>query len=103
MSRLEQLHKLLAADPQDADVAYMIAQEHAKAGEHMAAVEWYDRCLALSPHYHYAYFHKARALEEADDIPAAVATLRSGLAMARSAGDAKATSEIGGYLDQLGD
>lgn len=102
MPRLDQLHKLLAADPSDADVPYMIAQEHARAGEHAMAVEWYDRCLALNPHYHYAYFHKARAQEAADDIPAAIATLREGLTRAKSKQDAKAMNEIGGYLDMLG-
>lgn len=101
MSRLAQLTKLHAADPTDADVAYMIAQEHAKTGEYAVAVEWYDRCLGLNPHYHYAYFHKAKALEAAENVSLAVATLREGLRQSRAAGDAKATNEITGYLDEL--
>lgn len=102
MSRLPQLAKLHAVDPSDADVVYMIAQEHAKVGELAEAVGWYDRCLALDPHYHYAYFHKAKALEAMDDVPGAIAVLKDGLARARAKADAKAMNEIGGYLDMLG-
>lgn len=101
MSRLAQLEKLHASDPADADIAYMIAQELAKERRYDEAVAWYDRCLALDPAYHYAHYHKARALEEAERVDEAVSTLRAGLAAARSAGDAKASNELGAYLDQL--
>ena len=56
MSRLDKLHKLREADPTDADVPYMIAQEVAKEGDHETAIEWYDRCIELDPNYLYAYF-----------------------------------------------
>ncbi|MEM1166591.1 MAG: hypothetical protein AAGI30_09920 [Planctomycetota bacterium] len=102
MSRLDQLTTLHAADPADADVPYMIAQEHAKAGDLDAAVEWYDRCLAIDAEYHYAYFHKARALESAEKQAEARETLTVGLGRARAAGNAKATNEIAEYLAHLG-
>lgn len=101
MSRLDQLNRLLAADPNDADVMYMLAQEHAKSGDHAAAVQWYDRCLTASPAYHYAFFHKAKSQEAGGDIAAALATLREGRARAMRAGDAKASSELTAYLDEL--
>lgn len=101
MSRIAQLEKLHAADPGDADVMYMMAQEHAKEARWDEAVSWYDRCLGADPAYLYAYFHKARALESGERIDEALATLRAGLAKARGAGDAKATNEIASYLDQL--
>lgn len=98
---MDQLEKLLRAMPEDADVPYMIAQEHAKAGEHAEAIEWYGRCLALDPGYHYAYFHCARSHEAMEDVDAAMAVLREGLARSRAAGDGKAMGEIAGYLDEL--
>lgn len=101
MSRLAQLQKLFAADPSDADVMYMLAQEHAKAGDHGAAVEWYDRCLSANPDYHYAYFHKAKSLESSGDAPAAAAVLRAGVQRAARSGNAKAQGELAGYLDEL--
>lgn len=101
MSRLAQLEKLRAADPADPDVAYMIAQEHAKLGDVPAAVYWYDTCLALNGSYHYAYFHKAKALESAGDVSGALATLDAGLECAKKDGNAKALNEISAYLFEL--
>ncbi len=101
MSRLDQLMKLREADPADADVPYMIAQEHAKTGDHAEAVRWYDACLACDDAYLYAYFHKATSLEELDRSGEAVIALRDGLAKAQAARDEKAIGEIGAYLTQL--
>ncbi len=101
MSRISQLETLLAADPDDADVRYMLAQEEAKADEHERAVQRYDECLALNQAYLYAYFHKARSLEALDQIVEAKDALTQGLALARAARDAKAESELASYLDQL--
>ncbi len=102
MSRIPTLEKMLAASPDhpDPDVLYMLAQEHAKIGEHAKAVEWYDRCLAASPSYCYAYYHKALALENDGRRAEGVETLRAGLAAAREHRDPKATSEIGALLDE---
>jgi tetratricopeptide (TPR) repeat protein len=99
--RLPQLLKLLAADPADPFVLYGIAQEHARAGDHAAAVGFYDRCLAADPLYCYGYYHKAvslLALGRSDD---ARATLIAGEAAARDAGDGKALNEISGLLMTL--
>ncbi len=101
MSRLPQLQKLHAADPHDADVLYMLAQEHARAGDHAAAVSWYDRCLEADSAYHYAHFHKARSLEAMGDLPAAAGTLQNGAKAADAAGNAKALGEIEAYLDDV--
>ncbi|MFN0134341.1 MAG: hypothetical protein ACKVW3_17650 [Phycisphaerales bacterium] len=101
MGRLAQLTKLLEADPRDAFVLYGIAQEHAKAGRHGEAVEWFDRCLAVDAAYCYAYYHKAKALEADGKQEHAIETLRSGLGAARKAGDQKAMSEMRGFLDEL--
>lgn len=102
MSRLQQLMKLHEVDPADADVTYMLAQEHAKADHHAEAVEWFDRCIATDPTYCYAYFHKARALEAMGRVGDAREALRAGVRAARSAGDAKAHGELSGYLESLG-
>ena len=101
MSRLDQLTKLHDADPHDADVMYMIAQEHAKAGDHEKAIEWYDTCIGADASYHYAYFHKARSQQEAGDDAGAQQTLTGGLAVATRDQNAKAISEIQSYLGEL--
>ena len=103
MSRLEQLEKLRSADPHDADVLYMLAQEHAKLGDHAKAVESYDACLDVDPAYHYAYFHKARSLESLGQIDEMKATLEAGVSRSTEAGDEKASGELREYLASIRD
>lgn len=99
--RVDQLKKLLAAEPNDPFCLYSLAQEYAKREEYVQAVEWYDRALAADPDYHYAYFHKAKALEAQDQVLDACTTLRLGIDRARAAGEQHALSELMGYLDEL--
>lgn len=94
MSRLDQLTKLLAADPDDADVPYMIALEHAKADDPETAVVWLDKVLALDPAYHYAYFQKAKMLSEVGEEDDALAVVDEGIARATADGHAKAVGEL---------
>lgn len=101
MNRLPSLMKLHAADPADADVLYMIAQEHAKSGDHREAITWYTKCLTANPDYHYAGFHMARSLQSVGDIAAAMGVLSTSLGRARAQGDQKAAGELAGYLDEL--
>ena len=93
-NRLEQLQKLFAADPNDADLPYMIALDYAKAGDTMLALQWLDKTLALNAHYHYAYFQKAKLLEEDGEGADALVALDDGIKMATEAGDAKALGEL---------
>ncbi len=99
--RLAQLMKLHAAEPNDPFCLYGIAQEHARAGRHEEALGWYDRTIAADAAYCYAYFHKARSLEDLDRVDEACNVLRAGVAAAQQANDGHALSEMRGYLDQL--
>lgn len=94
MNRLDQLTQLLAADPDDADVPYMIALEHAKADDPAAAVAWLDKALALDPGYHYAYFQKAKMLSAMGEDDDALAAVDAGIARATADGHAKALGEL---------
>lgn len=99
--RLTKLRTLLAAEPNDGFLLYALAQELAKAGRFDEAAVQYDRAIEVDPKECYAFFHKAKALEQAGKLAAAVEALRAGLARARAVGDRKAASEIEGYLDSL--
>jgi len=101
MDRLERLHKLLAADPTDADVPYMIAQEHSSRSDNAEAIAWYDKCLAIDGDYLYAYYHKARAQQAAASLDEARATIHAGLERARAAGNEKAARELAELLELL--
>lgn len=93
--------RMVQQDPGDAFCLYGVAQEHAKAGRFDEAVSWYRRAIDADPTHAYARFHMAKALESLGRVPDALAALRDGLAAARAAGDAKATNELAGYLDEL--
>jgi tetratricopeptide (TPR) repeat protein len=101
MPSIQQLQRLLAADPADTFVLYAMAIELAKVGKHEEALAFFDRCIAADKLYCYAYFHKGRSLEalgRRDDLQT---TLTAGVQAAREAGDGKALSEISGYLASL--
>ena len=99
--RIAQLKSLLQSEPRDTFCLYGLAMEYSKAGRVDEAIGFFDRTLAVDPHYCYAYFHKAKCQEESGDLDAARATLREGLTQAKKVGDAKASSELAAYLDEL--
>jgi len=99
--RIEQLKKMLQAEPDDAFCMYGLALEYAKRGDAAEAVSWFDRTIAADPRQCYAYFHKAKSQHEAGDATAAQGTLQTGLRQARAIGDLKAASEIEAFLDEL--
>lgn len=99
--RLAKLTALLSAEPSDPFLLYSIAQEHAKANDHAAAIGFYDRCIAADPRHCYAYFHKARSLQAAGNLPAARATAAAGLRAAHAGQDPKAASELAALATEL--
>lgn len=100
-SRLDKLRAMHEADPTDADVPYMIAQERAKEGAHEEAIAWFDKCLEIDPSYHYAYYHKARSQQAAGEPLHAVDTLHVGREKAAKDNAQKAVSEIDTFLAEL--
>lgn len=98
---MEQLEKLLAADPNDAFTLYAIAQECGKHGDHAKAVEYYDRSIKVAPDDGYTYFHKARAFGAMGRTAEQIAALKAGLEAARRSRDGKAAGELQGALDEL--
>lgn len=101
MPSLDQLQKMLASSPADAFLLYAIAQEHAKAGDHARAVEYYDRAIATAPDDGYTYFHKARSLGAMGRTEQQVGALKAGIDAARRSGDGKALGELQAALDDL--
>jgi len=99
--RLATLLRMHEQEPEDSFCLYGIAQEHLKRGDHDAAIDWFNRTIAVEPDHAYAYFHKAKAQEEADRTDDAVETLRAGLDVAKRCGDEKAANELAAALDLL--
>jgi tetratricopeptide (TPR) repeat protein len=101
MPSIEQLEQLLHADPNDAFVLYGLAQEHAKRRLTDQAIQYFDRCLVSDPGYCYAYYHKARVLQQAGRIEEALATVAAGMDAARRVKDSHALSELTSFQDEL--
>lgn len=102
MSRIDQLQKLLAAEPDDVFLNFALAIELAKGGRREEGVAQFDKVLALDPNYVAAYYHKANTLIALERAEAARTTLETGIAQARSIGEAHAASEMATLLDGLG-
>jgi len=103
-TRLEQLTKLHAADPNDPFCTYGIALEHAKTQNFDEAVRWLDKTLAADPQYCYAYFQKAKMFIEQGEEDRAREVLRTGIGVARKAGNADAAhaaEEMGALLESI--
>lgn len=101
MPTIEQLQSLLASSPDDPFLMYGLALEHAKAGRHDDAIDWFDRCLAIDPASCYAYYHKARSLESLARFDDAAATLRAGIEQAQAQHDAHAQAELTVFLEEF--
>lgn len=101
MSRLEQLERLLAREPDDPFLRYGVAMEHKKAGRLDAALEWLARTLAADAAYSYAYYQQGQVLEAKGDVAAARAAYERGIAAARACNDAHAAGEMQVALDLL--
>lgn len=102
MPSIEQLQRLLELEPGDAFLIYGIAQEHLKAERYAEAIEWFDRTIDADADHCYAYFFKARALDEQGLQDEALVVCDAGIANARRIGDAKALSELSGLRDEIG-
>lgn len=101
MPTIEQLQELLNKEPGDTFLMYGIGQEHLKAGAFDQAIEWFDRVISADPHHCYAYYFKARSLEQSGRNEQAADVAREGVSVARSRQDMKAMSELSALLDEL--
>jgi len=102
MSRLEQLQKLLAAEPQDVFVNFALAMELFKAGRHEEALAQFGKVSELDPDYVPAYFQKGNSLMTLGRREEAKAVLRQGVEAARRTGNSHAASEMTELLDAMG-
>jgi tetratricopeptide (TPR) repeat protein len=99
--RREKLESMLKAEPQDAFLLYALAHEHAQAGDLEEAIARFDAALAAEPAYCYAYFHKAKCLDELGRHAEAAAIARAGYARANAVGDVQAAGELRSLLEEL--
>jgi tetratricopeptide (TPR) repeat protein len=93
-SRIAQYQAFLDKDPNNSFARYVIAQEHAKAGDLAAAVATFRELIRRDPDYVAAYYHGGKTLERAGDFEEARALYEDGIATALRKGDAHARAEL---------
>lgn len=99
--RIETLKSLIAQDPKNSRMRYMLANEYVNHGHTREAIGEFDALIELDPDYVPGYFQAGRAAETSGLVDAARAYYQRGIATARRTGDTHALSEIQAALDLL--
>jgi Flp pilus assembly protein TadD len=100
-SRREQLEEMLAGQPHDPELLYMVAMEHASAGDDEGAVRSFRELFEVAPDYAPAYHMAGRALHRLGRMAEARDVLRRGIPIAEKIGNAHAAGEMQELLDNL--
>ncbi|MCI0380297.1 MAG: hypothetical protein L0215_22150 [Gemmataceae bacterium] len=100
-SRKERIQQMLQESPEDAELLYMLAMEHASEGDDAGAVRCFGKILAMSLNYPPAYHQAGRTLARLGKIEEARAVLQQGIQIASSQGDSHAAGEMQGLLETL--
>lgn len=99
-SRLQQLLAFYEEDPTDPFIIYALATEY-RTTEPRRAMEYYQKLLEEHPEYVGTYYHAGKMLQELGKPEEAEKVYRTGLTVARRAGQMHAASEIQQALNQL--
>jgi len=100
-NRREQIEAMLANDPSDPELHYMLAMEHVSAGDDAGAVPCFEKLLQLAPTYAPAYHQAGRALQRLDRVDEARAILNKGIPIALAQKNEHAADEMQGLLESL--
>jgi Flp pilus assembly protein TadD len=101
MSRKAQIEAMLAEEPNDPELHYMLAMEHVSAGDDVGAVACFAKLVQLAPTYAPAYHQGGRALQRLGRIEEARALLQQGIPMAQKQGNMHAAGEMEELLMNL--
>jgi len=101
MLRIEQLRRLVQAEPGDPLAHYGLGLELLNLGQWSDAVESFSTAMQIDPDFVAAYFHGARALLHAGRPDEARQFLQRGLELANRTGDAKTADEMRGLLESI--
>jgi cytochrome c-type biogenesis protein CcmH/NrfG len=100
-TRRQQIEEMLADQPGDPELRYMLAMELVSAGDDAGAVGCFRDLLSVSPDYPPAYHQVGRALQRLGRIDEARGLLQQGIPIALQKGDQHAAGEMQELLDYL--
>ena len=99
--RLQQIQEMLADDPNDPTLRYMLAMEYVSVGDDSRAVACFHELLAGAPDYVPAYMQAGRALVRQGKDDEARTIFERGIAVAQQKQDFHARDEMSGMLADL--
>ena len=100
-TRREKIEAMLADDPNDPELHYMLAMEHVSQGDDAGAVRCFERLFTVAPTYPPAYHMAGQALARLGRIDEARTVLQKGIAIALSRNDSHAAGEMQALLESL--
>ena len=100
-SRREQIEAMLAEDPSDPELRYMLAMEFVSNGDDAGAVKCFQELVQATPNYPPAYHQAGRALQRLNRISEAKALLLTGIPIAQKQGDSHAAGEMMELMESL--
>jgi len=102
VSRRDKIEAMLADDPGDAMLRYMLAMELDKAAEHDRSLELFAGLMADRPPHVPAFLMAGQQLVKLGRVDEARAALRDGIEAARAQGNSHAAGEMAEFLAQMG-
>jgi tetratricopeptide (TPR) repeat protein len=94
MTRLEQLQKYLAEQPNDAFLLFAIAKEYEGLGDKKWALHYYLTLHETTPQYVGLYYHLGKLYEKLEQPDKALETYKTGMVVAKKEKDMHAFSEL---------
>lgn len=100
--RIEALKGMIAQDPKNSRMRYMLANEYVNTGRGREALAEFEALITLDPDYVPGYFQAGRAAEGLGELDTARSYYEKGIATSRRTGDTHALGEIQAALELLG-
>lgn len=101
MTRKQQLETMLADEPNDPELRYMLAMEHVSEGDDEGALGRFHEIFEVAPDYPPAYHMAGQTLGRLGRVEEAREVLRRGIPVAEKRGDTHAAGEMQELLDSL--
>jgi len=100
-TRIQKIQTMLAEEPNDPELHYMLAMEHTSQGDDAEAVRCFEKLFTVAPNYPPAYHMAGRALQRLNRIKEARTVLEKGIPIALSLNDAHAAGEMQELMETL--
>jgi Tfp pilus assembly protein PilF len=102
-TRIEQLQKMLEAEPHDSFLNYALALEHAKANDIQSAIQLIEKIIERDKNYLGAYYQLGKYYEQQQQLSLAIQTYKQGIEISVEQKNRKAQMELNEALLQLED